>query len=78
MKKFTNQNLKLEVSKMTAKKTYVRRKISASMSVWDLIDYIETVGLIVVNMKENQITVVPSSGFTFDQVDRILNKKGWF
>lgn len=63
---------------MTAKKTYVRRKISTSMSVWDLIDYIETVGLIVVNMKENQITVVPSSGFTFDQVDRILNKKGWF
>ena len=57
-------------------KTYANANVM--MNIWELIDDLTAVGLKVVGVTNDTVTVAESAGYSIDMIDTIMSNRGFF
>lgn len=57
------------------KKEYTN--VMNNMNVWQTIEDLQTIGLLIANATATTITVVASAGYTIDQIDQLMANRGY-
>ena len=56
-------------------KTYTN--IVGTMNVWQVIEDLQTIGLLITNATATTVTVAESSGYTISMIDQIMANRGF-